>query len=70
MALIFPNMGTKERGYPTSNYVENKSKVYADQMIMMVKDYSRAIDYVEQQDDLSNGVHYGISWGGMLGLFS
>ena len=69
-AVIYPiYKGTYERGYPEfPNYVENKSKVYADQMIMMVKDYSRAIDYVEKQDDLSNSVYYyGISWGGMLG---
>ena len=40
-------------------------------MIMMVKDYSRAIDYVEEQDELSNSVYYyGISWGGMLGPLS
>ena len=69
-ALIWPiYMGTYERGYPEfPNYVENDSKVYADQMIMMVKDYSRAIDYVEEQDELLNEVYYyGISWGGMLG---
>ena len=69
-ALVMPiYMGTYERGYPEfPNYVENDSKVYADQMIMMVKDYSRAIDYVEEQDELLNEVYYyGISWGGMLG---
>ena len=69
-ALIWPiYMGTYERGYPEfPNYVENDSKIYADQMIMMVKDYSRAIDYVEEQDELSNEIYYyGISWGGMLG---
>ena len=61
--------GTYERGYPEfPNYVENESKIYADQLIMMVKDYSRAIDYVEEQDELSNDIYYyGISWGGMLG---
>ena len=61
--------GTFERGYPEfPNYVSNDSKIYADQMIMMVKDYSRAIDFVEQDDDLLNDVYYyGISWGGMLG---
>tara|TARA_Y100001970_G_scaffold179646_1_gene218718 strand:+ start:488 stop:2749 length:2262 start_codon:yes stop_codon:yes gene_type:complete len=69
-ALIWPiYMGTYERGYPEfPNYVENDSKIYADQMIMMVKDYSRAIDYVEEQDEFLNEVYYyGISWGGMLG---
>ncbi len=69
-ALVMPiYKGTYERGYPEfPNYVENNSKVYADQMIMMVKDYSRAIDYVESQDELLNEVYYyGISWGGMLG---
>lgn len=69
-ALIMPIfMGTYERRYPEfPNYVENDSKIYADQMIMMVKDYSRAIDYVEAQDDFINEVYYyGISWGGMLG---
>ena len=61
--------GTYERGYSEfPNYVENESKIYADQLIMMVKDYSRAIDYVEEQDELSNDIYYyGISWGGMLG---
>ena len=69
-ALIWPiYMGTYERGYPEfPNYVENDSKIYADQMIMMVKDYSRAIDYVQEQDEFLNEVYYyGISWGGMLG---
>ena len=69
-ALIWPvYKGTYERGYSEfPNYVENASKIYADQMIMMVKDYSRAIDYVEQQENLLNDVYYyGISWGGMLG---
>ena len=69
-AIIRPIFkGTYERGYKEfPNYVENDSKIYADQMIMMVKDYSRAIDYVEEQDDLSNDIYYyGISWGGMLG---
>ena len=69
-ALIWPvYKGTYERGYPEfPNYVGNNSKIYAEQMIMMVKDYSRAIDFVEQDDDLLNDVYYyGISWGGMLG---
>ena len=68
--LIMPVFkGTYERGYSEfPNYVENASKIYADQMIMMVKDYSRAIDYVEQDENLLNDVYYyGISWGGMLG---
>lgn len=69
-AVVMPiYKGTYERGYPEfPNYVENDSKIYADQMIMMVKDYSRAIDYVEAQDEFLNDVYYyGISWGGMLG---
>jgi len=69
-ALIRPIFkGTYERGYSEfPNYVENESKIYADQLIMMVKDYSRAIDYVEEQDELLNDIYYyGISWGGMLG---
>ena len=61
--------GTYERGYPEFlNYVENTSNTYANQMIMMVKDFSRTIDYVESKDELLNDVYYyGISWGGMLG---
>jgi len=69
-ALIWPvYKGTYERGYPEfPNYVENNSKVYSDQMIMMVKDYSRTIDFVFQDDNLDNDIfYYGISWGGMLG---
>ena len=69
-AIIRPIFkGTYERGYKEfPNYVASESKIYSDQMIMMVKDYSRAIDYVEQQDDLSNEIYYyGISWGGKLG---
>ncbi len=69
-AVIHPiYKGTYERGYPEfRNYVENTSKTYSDQMIMMVKDYSRAIDYVESKDEFLNEIYYyGISWGGMLG---
>ena len=69
-AFIMPiYKGTWERAYPEfSNYVQNPSKNYSNQMVMMVKDFSRTIDYVESRSDLINEVYYyGISWGGMLG---
>ena len=69
-AVIHPiYKGTYERGYPEfRNYVGNTSKTYSDQIIMMVKDYSRAIDYVEGKDEFLNEIYYyGVSWGGMLG---
>ena len=69
-ALIEPIFkGTYERHYKEfNNYLQNPSKNYANQMIMMVKDFARTIDYVESKDELLNDVfYYGISWGGMLG---
>jgi dienelactone hydrolase len=73
-AVLYPiYKGTFERGGPelaALHRPENRqSYAYTENLIQIVKDLRRSIDYLETREDIDAGrlAYYGMSWGGNLG---
>jgi eukaryotic-like serine/threonine-protein kinase len=69
-AVFFPvYKSTFERGDGLKTDIPGLSNSYRDHVIMWVKDFSRAVDYLETRKDLdcSRLAYYGVSWGGEMG---
>ena len=69
-AVFYPvYKSTFERGDGLKTDVPAATSAYRDHVIMWVKDFSRAIDYLETRKDIDCAklAYYGVSWGGVMG---
>jgi formylglycine-generating enzyme required for sulfatase activity len=69
-AVAFPVLkGTYDRNTEIDGSTANTSVMYRDHMVAWVKDFSRAVDYLETRQDLSLDrlALVGLSWGGRMG---
>jgi dienelactone hydrolase len=61
--------GTYERGDGLRSDAPDLTNYYRERVIQWVKDFSRAIDYLETRRDIDTAkiAYFGLSWGGYLG---
>jgi serine/threonine protein kinase/formylglycine-generating enzyme required for sulfatase activity/dienelactone hydrolase len=69
-AVVLPvYKGTLDRPSELSDSTANPSAAYRDHVIAWVKDFMRAVDYLESRSDLTIDrlAYVGLSWGGRMG---
>ncbi len=62
---------TYERQHNINPWMATQTHQYTDCQIMLVKDFSRTIDYLETRPEIDSDklAFYGLSWGGIMGSF-
>ena len=69
-AVVFPiYKGTYHRKSAIKADTPRATASYRDHLVMWGKDLCRAVDYVEEREDLDESriAYYGLSWGGQMG---